>query len=303
MNKRLPAFITFLILALVLLVIKTSTVPNQERQDHASPKQEKIHVTASFYPMFFFAKETGGERVEVTNLTPAGSEPHDYDPSPQDMATIEKSRLLILNGGGVETWEEKIRDNLKGKNTMIIAVGEDSIAMKDPHVWLSPPLAKQEVDKITDGFVKADPANSQLYLRNANNLKDKLEALDQKYKQELKSCKLKDIITAHAAFGYLAASYGFHQVAISGFSPDEEPAPGKLSQVARFAKDKNITYIFFESLVSPKLSETVANEVGARTLVLNPVEGLTAQETKSGKNYFSLMEDNLINLKLALRCL
>ncbi len=133
-------------------------------------------------------------------------------------------------------------------------------------------------------------------------LNQKLDQLDKTYAEGLKTCKQKDIITSHAAFGYLATRYGLNQVAISGISPDEEPSSQQLAEVAKFAKENDVKYIFFESLVSPKLSETIAHEIGAKTLVLDPLEGISDDDIKQGKNYFTVMENNLKNLQKALQC-
>ena len=122
------------------------------------------------------------------------------------------------------------------------------------------------------------------------------------YRQGLSNCAEKNIITSHAAFGYLATTYGLNQVSISGLSPDAEPSPQQLADIVKFAKDSHVKYIFFESLVSPKLSQAIANEVGAQTLVLNPIEGLSDEELAQGKDYFSIMRNNLKNLQTALQC-
>jgi len=271
----------------------------------------KLQVTASFYPLWFFAQQIGGEKASVINITPAGAEPHDYEPTAQDIAQIEKSKLLIVNGGGLEAWGENIKQNLHAKNTYVATVGEGLTnqqvseggkQMTDPHVWLSPPLAKEIVDKIAQDFVRIDSTNQKYYQSNADTLKTELTNLDKKYRRGLSNCSEKNIITSHAAFGYLAAAYGLTQVSIAGLSPDAEPSPQQLAGIVRFAKAHQVKYIFFESLVSPKLSDTIANEVGAKTLVLNPIEGLSSEEISQGKNYFTEMQNNLANLKLALQC-
>jgi zinc transport system substrate-binding protein len=179
---------------------------------------------------------------------------------------------------------------------------EDGQDVIDPHIWLSPPLVKQITDKITQALIQIDPANSNYYQTNANSLKAKLDNLDVEYKQGLSNCAEKNIITSHAAFGYLATTYGLNQVSIAGLSPDAEPSPQQLADITKFAKANNVKFIFFESLVSPKLSDTIANEIGAKTLVLNPIEGLTNDEISQGKNYFTEMQNNLSNLKIALQC-
>ncbi len=291
---------------LIVAVLGYAAIAGSAKQ----PESSKLRVAASFYPVYFFTSEVGGDKAEVKNITPAGSEPHDFEPSAQDIAKIENSRMLVLNGG-VEAWADKIRETLKGKNVLIVVAGEGLLTkkltengekMKDPHIWLDPILAKKEASKITEGFGKIDPGNNFYYRENEKKLDEKLARLDQKYKEGLHNCKQKDIITSHAAFGYLASRYGLNQVSIAGLSPDEEPSAKQLAKVAKFAKEHNVKYIFFEKLVSPKLSETITREIGANTLVLDPIEGLSDDEIKQGKNYFTVMEENLKNLQIALEC-
>lgn len=288
----------YLILVVVIVLVLVFSFVKQSKIKTSS---DKLQVAASFYPLYFFASQIGGDKVEVRNITPAGVEPHDYDPSTQDIARIEKDKMLILNGG-VEAWGDKIKDNLKGKDVKVIIAGEGLLIKKDPHVWLSPNLARQEVAKITEGFITIDTVNESYYKGNEKKLDAKLDQLDSDYKKGLANCQSKDIITSHAAFAYLAEQYGLHQIAISGLSPDEEPSAQQLASVADFAKKHNVKYIFFESLVSPKLSETIASEVGAQTIVLDPIEGLSDDDIKQGKNYLTVMEANLKNLQTALQC-
>ncbi len=280
---------------------------------HKSPSvtSEKVQVAASFYPLYFFASQIGGDKADVMNVTPAGSEPHDYEPTAQDMARIEASRLLIVNGASFEAWGEKIGQNIDPQKTLIVAAGEalatqtvveDGETVTDPHVWLSPVLGKQMVDKIEAGFTQVDPANAGYYAANAAALQSKLDELDAAYRQGLASCAKKDIITSHSAFGYLATTYRLNQISITGISPDSEPSLKHLADVILFAKKNNVTVIFFESIVSPKLSQTIANEIGAKTMVLDPIEGLADDDIVAGKNYFTEMRQNLTNLEAALEC-
>lgn len=273
---------------------------------------KKLQVSTSFYPLYFFSSEIGADKVEGKNITPPGSQPHDYEPTTQDIATIEKSDILILNGVGLESWGDKVRSTLQNKKILIVTPSEDLNTMRetvengkhvrDPHKWLSPKLAREMLTPITDAFSFVDPNNKSYYQDNKSRLEKKFDQLDEFYISSLSNCKQKDIITSHAAFGYLASAYGLNQVTIAGMSPDEEPSVKQLAEVAKFAKSHNVKYIFFETLVSQKLSDTIASEVGAKTLVLNPLEGLTGDEIKQGKNYFTVMEDNLKNLQTALEC-
>ena len=300
-----------LIVIIVLFIVGLFVVIKREKEKFLPGNYNGLKVTASFYPLYFFASQIGGNKAYVYNITPSGGEPHDYEPSAQDMETIETSKLLIINGGGLEAWGEDMKKNLDPKKTIIVTAGEgltdqmvneNGIDKVDPHVWLSPPLAKKMVDNITKGFVEADPMNAQYYTDNASALKEKLVALDNSYKTGLVSCAQKNIVTSHAAFGYLATAYHLNQVSIAGLSPDAEPSPKQLIDIAAFIKKNNIKYIFFESLVSPKLSDTLAGETGAKTMVLDPIEGLSKDELAAGETYLTEMENNLINLKIALQC-
>ena len=305
MNKK---YLFGLVIGIVFVGLLTLVLNHTQKPVIQS---NKLQIVASFYPLYFLSEQIAGDKADVVNITPAGAEPHDYEPTAQDIAQIENSKLLVLDGTGLEAWGNSIKQNLNPKNTTVLTVGDGIINQKvmedgqnviDPHIWLSPPLVKQITDKITQALMQIDPANSNYYQNNENSLKAKLDDLDAQYKQGLSNCAEKNIITSHAAFGYLATTYRLNQVPIAGLSPDAEPSPQQLADITKFAKANNVKYIFFESLVSPKLSDTIANEIGAKTLVLNPIEGLTNDEISQGKNYFTEMQNNLSNLKIALQC-
>ncbi len=296
-------------LGLVFVGLLTLIINNKKSAPETS--YDKIQVSASFYPLYFFATEIGGSKAEVMNITPAGAEPHDYEPAAGDIAQIENSKLLILAGTGLEAWGNNIQKNIDPSKTLVATVGqefmtqqvvEDGVSGTDPHVWLSPPLAEKIVDKITESFVKVDPGNTAYYQANGIKLKADLATLDTEYRQGLANCKSKDIVTSHAAFGYLATAYGLHQVPISGLSPDAEPSPKQLADVADFVRKNHVKYIFFESLVSPKLSQTIATETGTQTMVLDPIEGITEEDLTKGDNYITVMQSNLHNLETVLEC-
>lgn len=287
---------------------------NSAKQNEKHITGQKIRVVASFYPLYFLASEIGADKAEVFNVTPAGAEPHDYEPTTRDIVRITTSDLFIINGGGSnapDVWVNKLNGQLKGTKTVVVAAGErladkeiieDGGKVRDPHVWQDPELAKAEVAVIEKGYEKADPANREYYKQNARELEDKLDTLDGEFKRGLANCRTRDFITSHAAFGYLAARYGLNQIAISGVSPDQEPSPKKLAEIADLVKKENIKLVFFESLVSPKLSETIAYETGARVAVLDPIEGISDDDRKAGRTYLTVMRDNLGALQKALEC-
>ena len=303
MNKKLTILLGILVLIFVtVLLFNFGSVKKTNSR--------KLQVTASFYPMYFFAAQIGGDKADVTSITPASAEPHDYEPTTQDLVRIQNSNMLVLNGGALEAWGNKIKSQLPA-NVLVVTAGEGLANKKldengqtitDPHIWLDPILAKKEVTVIEKGFEKIDPKDNSYFQANAKKLDGELNALNIEYSHAFINCQQTDFITSHAAFGYLGAQYGINQIAISGVSPDEEPSTQKLVEITNLVKAKNIKVIFFESLISPKLSETIANETGAKAMVLDPIEGLTKDEIQSGQNYLTIMRQNLNNLQIALQC-
>lgn len=287
-----------LVLLIILLVSITGCV--------GLPRAgEKIDVVTSIYPLYEFSKRIGGENANVSILVPAGAEPHDWEPGPQDVIRIESARIFVYNGAGLEPYVDRIITKTESQRLIVVNSSEGIELIKegntpDPHIWLDPVLAKHQVDAIEKAFIKADPNNSSYYTANAEALKQDLDALDANISKELAPAKKRVFITAHASFGYFAKRYNLTQIAIAGLSPDIEPSPAKIAEIVRVAKENDIKYIFFETLVSPRLSQTIAKETGAQTLVLNPIEGLSEDQIKRGENYFTVMQENLKNLKIAL---
>ncbi len=309
MNKKIAWFL----LAVVFIGILSYFVLYNKNSENVVLKnsKDKMLVTASFYPLYYFSSAIGGDKVSVENITPVGAEPHDYEPTPQDVANMTKSKVVVLLGDTLEAWGASVRMNLNSDKTVVVIAGdgltnkkaeENGKMIVDPHVWLSPVLAQQMVNKILAGYIKADPQNETYYTQNANNLKLQLANLDNEFKTGLATCAKRDIVTSHSAFGYLAGAYNLIEVPIAGLSPDAEPSAMQLADIVKFAKANNIKYVFFERLVSPKLSETIANEVGAKNIMFDPLEGLTNDDLNNGVNYMTQMRQNLANLRIALEC-
>lgn len=270
-------------------------------------RRNVLEVVATFYPLQEFAQRVGGERVRVRNLVPAGVEPHDYDPTPRDVVVITRAHVFVYNGAGFEPWIARLLPELPGTAVVVEAtvglpLAADQEGQADPHVWLDPVLAQQIITRIEAGLVMADPAGRDVYAANAARLRDDLRALHQRFAQRLADCRQRIVITSHAAFGYLARRYGLRVISISGLSPEAEPAPSTLAAIVNEARAHNVSAIYYETLVSPRVAETIAREVGAKTLVLNPLEGLTDDEIQAGMNYVTVMHDNLENLTTGLGC-
>jgi zinc transport system substrate-binding protein len=264
-------------------------------------QDDKLHVAASYYPLYEFAKQVGGDKITVTNLTPAGTEPHDYEPSPKVLITAEKADVFVYNGGHLEPWVDKVltdynHEAIKSSRGVSLRPGQD------PHFWLDPSLAKHIVDTIRDGLAKTDPHNKNYYFSNAANYNRKLDELDRAFHQGLASCQQHTVISSHEAFSYVADRYGFEVESIAGLSPEEEPSISRLAKLSELVEDSDIHYVFFESLVSPRLADTIAQETGAQTLIFDPIEGLSETDQKQGKNYIGIQYENLGNLQKALAC-
>jgi zinc transport system substrate-binding protein len=177
--------------------------------------------------------------------------------------------------------------------------GAAQTSAEDPHVWLDPTRLATIATALADRLATADPAGASAYRDRARDLGTRLQALDKEYTDGLKNCQRRDIVTSHAAFGYLADRYGLHQIPVTGLTPEVEPTPGHLAAAAEAARKAGATTIFFETLVSPKVAQAVADAVGAKTAVLDPIEGL---EPGSTDDYLSVMRSNLVTLRSALGC-
>jgi zinc transport system substrate-binding protein len=319
-----------------------------QQSSETSPAPLKPLVIATFYPLYEFARQVGGDRADVVALVPAGVEPHDWEPAPADVARVQRARVLVFNGAGLEPWIDKLRAEILPKDAVVVRatdglplvaadlpnhehVGRDAHGHRhahgqaagarpgggaaapardtpagggapDPHVWLDPVLAASQVALIHGALAAADAANAATYEANARTYTAALAALHERFDKGLSDCARRDFVVSHAAFGYLARRYGLTQVPVMGLAPEAEPNPAELARIVRFMRRQKVTHVFFETLVSSRLAETLAREVGARTLVLNPVEGLTAEEAAAGRTYVTLMDANLANLRTALGC-
>ncbi|EKD76070.1 MAG: hypothetical protein ACD_43C00234G0005 [uncultured bacterium] len=269
------------------------------------PKAEKISVIVTLYPWQYLAEQIGGEYASVQNIVPVGAEPHDFSPLPQDIAAVYRSDIFIMNGGGIEPWAETLTaaDYTASNHQTLTMLSETNTALAgDPHIWLDPIIVKAEVATIRDAYIQLDPKHTSTYFANAEKVSADLTALNQKYSTQLNNCALNTIIVSHDAFAYLGQRYDITVLPILGINPNSTPSARALSDLSIAAQAQSIDYIFFETLTSPELAQTLANEVGAKTLVLNPLEGLTLEQKQSGADYISLMSENLANLQTALHC-
>jgi zinc transport system substrate-binding protein len=256
-------------------------------------------VVAGFYPLAWAAEAIGGRTVNVTNLTPSGAEPHDIELTPREVAKVQGADVVLYLSQGFQPVVEKAVRDASGKRVDVLAGLKlrsgtgDEAGEEDPHVWLDPVLFARIVRRVGDVLGRRGPADA---------LAQRVLRLDGVYRRGLSHCARREFVTSHAAFGYLAARYGLRQIPITGIDPEAEPSPRTLADLARLVRREHISIVFFERLVPPKLAETVAREAGAKTAVLDPIEGLTPEEARGGATYLSLMLQNLAALRATLGC-
>lgn len=276
---------------------------------------EKLQVAVSIYPLAFFTEQIGGDLVEVTALVPQGLEPHDYEPSPNDLKAVYDADLVVFNGADLEPWLEDIEFELMNDGVELFAatdyvelvpLSEDAEEHGewDPHVWLDPIRAKLIVQSLASTMAGLDSENAETYQNNAKVLMAELDKLNEDFTIELAlmSCSAREFVTAHAAFAYLAQRYGLTMIPISGINPQDEPSIKELEEISKIVVEHGLTTIYTETLVSSAYAETIAKETGASVLVLNPLEGLTAEDVTAGENYFTIMKRNFGNLKTGFVC-
>jgi len=250
-------------------------------------------IAAAFYPLAYAAEQVAPPGTEVDNLTPPGAEPHDLELTARDVERVHSANLVLLLGHGFQPQLEAAAGTGERVLRLLDTPGLRRHPNNDPHVWLDPVRYSLIVRRIAAALHRP---------RAADPLVAKLGALDRDYRRGLRTCARREIVTSHEAFAYLGERYGLRQVAITGLSPEAEPTPKRLESVVRIVRQTGATTVFFETLVSPRIADTVARETGARTAVLDPIEGLTSAAQKNGASYFTVMRSNLAHLRAALGC-
>lgn len=289
-----------LIFILAAVTVGLSACSNQKASTAEAKANNNIDVVVSFNPMKEFAEAIGKDKINVKVVVPEGTEPHDFEPKPRDMESISKAKVFIYNGLGAETWVDKTLSALNNKSLITVEASKGADLIKttdyDPHTWLSLKEAKVETKNIKDALVKADPNNKDFYEKNYEDYSKKLDELYSEYKAKFDTVKNKNFVTGHAAFAYLCRDFGIEQKSVEDMFAEGEPTPQKMKELTDFAKANNIKTIFMEELASPKVSETLAKEVGAK------VEKIYTIESKEdNKDYIQSMKDNLEKIYESLK--
>lgn len=255
-------------------------------------------VAASFYPLQWVAERVGGERVDVRNLTPPGAEPHDLELGPREVAAIGEADIVVFLADFQPAVDDAVRQEAGDRALDVTRAAR--LVGSDPHFWLDPTRLADVADAVALRLADVDRSAAQGYARRAAAVRAELEALDAELRAGLAGCAGTDLVTSHTAFGYLAQRYGLEQVGVSGLTPDADPSPADLARVADFVRDNDVRTIYYETLVSPEVADTVSRETGARTAVLDPLEGLT--EKSAGADYGAVMRANLATLRAGQPC-
>lgn len=302
--------------AIVVMVLSACGSPLATAGLPGSP--DKMAVVASFYPLQFATQQIGGDHVTVTSLTKPGAEPHDIELTPREVASVSKARLVVYERGLQGAVDQAVQSEA-GDRALDVAPaanldllfqpgigaptrtsGRNAPGTTDPHFWLDPQRYSDVATVIAQRLSSIDPANKADYVNNAKALQDKLTALNGDFAAGLANCWRKELVTSHAAFGYLAQRFGMMQIAINGLAPEQEPRAAELAAVSTYARAHGVTTIYAETLVSPAIALAVARESGAKVATLDPIEGLTS--ASHGTDYFEVMRSNLTALQAGQGC-
>lgn len=300
-----------------LLLLSVSTLLLGACGNSTASEDGKLNIVTTFYPVYEFTKQVAGDEANVDLLVKAGTEVHGYEPSAKDIARIQEADAFVYENENMETWVHDVEKSLDTTKVNVISATEGMLLLPggeeehedhdhseeghshayDPHVWLSPERAITLVENIRDSLVAKYPEKKDAFETNAAAYIEKLDALDMKYSETLSAAKQKYFVTQHTAFAYLALDYGLKQVSITGVAADEDPTPSRLAELTEYINKYGIKYIYFEENASKSVAETLAKETGVQLDVLNPLESLTDEDMKNGKDYISVMEDNLTALE------
>jgi zinc transport system substrate-binding protein len=289
---------------LMASIVIISVACNTESSDNTGTL-----VVTTIYPLEYFAQRIGGDKVSVTNLLKPGVEAHSFEPTPDDIRKLDAADVIIYNGSGLEPWVGRALSAMGNDSNQRLIIetsseltNENDYTEIDPHIWLDPLKAIEQVKLIRDSLISANLEGEDTYTANAENLLTEILSLHQAYSNGLVKCATTQFVTSHAAFGHLAKRYGLEQIPISGLSQEVEPGPADLARIIDTALKIGVHYVMVEPIISTSYAETMAWEINAKLLPLHPLESLTSEESDRGEDYFSIMETNMENLKLALEC-
>jgi zinc transport system substrate-binding protein len=285
---------------------------------------DRPQVLASFYPLQYVTERVGGDLVQVSSLTPPGAEPHDVELSPRQVRSVSEVDLVVYLSGFQTAVDEALAarepervvdaadvvdllqadahthaedEHADGEHADGEHSGDDAHAV-DPHFWLDPQRLATLAHPVADALAEVDPTNAETYSAAADRLADELADVDAAWTEGLATCERRVAVTSHEAYGYLADAYDVEQVGISGLDPEAEPSPARLREIGDVVRTEGVTTLFTETLVNPKVAETLAADLGVTTAVLDPIES----QADPAADYRAVMERNLEALRAGLGC-
>jgi zinc transport system substrate-binding protein len=266
-----------------------------------APGPQALTVVVGFYPLQYAAEQVGGQTVSVANLTPPGAEPHDLELTPQQVAQIAEADLVIYISGFQPALDEAVAQQAADRAIDVLDVVDPltTSGATDPHIWLDPEAMAEIGTAIADRLITLEPTQNTTIAADLRTFTESMTELNSTWTAGTATCRSRDLVVSHEAFGYLARAYDFVQIGISGLSPDAEPSPATIARISAFVRDNVVTTIYYETLVDPKVAQTIAAETGAMTAVLDPIEGLPVGSTA---NYVTLMQANLATLIAGQQC-
>lgn len=290
MKKKIISGILAAVTSIMLIGCGSSS---SNSQPNGNTENKKVNIMVSVYPLKEFADKIAGDKADVSCMVPDNMEPHDYEPKTKDFQALTKSDAFIYNGLGLESWVDAVNSVIGDKDIRIVDSSEGLDVIKegdatDPHCWLSLKEAQKQAENIKDTLVEIDENNKDYYEQNYDEFVSELENLYNEYKPKFDGLENKDFITGHAAFGYLCRDFALQQKSVENLFAEGEPTPKQLEELVLFCKQNNIKTVFSESLASPKVSETLANEIGAEVIPI-----FTLESNEDGKSYVEVMRYNL----------
>ncbi len=307
MKKTIYIVVGVLIAVIIVAAVASLYLTNNLGNNPSS----KITVLATFYPLYDFAQNVGGDKISVSVLVPETVDVHDFQPTPSDIAQVSSANVLIYNGAGLEPWIQDVINSAGNPNLITVDTSKNITILPvspqfqqgnrtvDPHIWLNPEDAKQQVNNILQGLIQADPADTQYFTSNANTYLAKLDELNTEAINATTNTATNVFVTFHEAFSYFAKQYNVTQISILG-PFQEEPTPTDIQNVINAIHQNHLKYVGYESLENPAVSQSISTQTNATLINMNPIEGLTAEQKAAGDNYISLMKQDIANIHTAL---
>ena len=305
------------LLPLLLLILLTACANENEEQVN-SAEESTLSVITTFYPVYEFTQQVAGDRADVHQLVTGGTDAHHFEPSARDVAAINDSDLFIYSSEEMETWVPSLLDSLDNESLPIVKTAENIELMEqdghhhddhdhdhshsvDPHIWLDPVLAQDQINTIKEALIDRDPEGEAYYTERAEGYNQELQSLHEDYETAFEEADERVFVTQHESFGYLAHRYHLTQIAVGGLSTEVEPSPSRIAEINQLVEEYDVPVIYYQEGASSSIAETIANETNTEIAVLYDLENISAEMLEKELDYMSAMRENLETLKKSIR--